>query len=391
MNKFDEIQSIIAKLPEVFETEKVDLAEAFNRVLRENVVADMDMPPFNKSAMDGYACHYDDLGSPMEVLEVIQAGMVSKQEIGKNQCAKIMTGAAVPAGCDCVFKVEDSEVVTGNQVRCTNPKTSKNICYRGEDYQESDVLIQQGTIISTPQMAVLAGAGYASVRVTKTPRITIIATGSELVAPQYKPEPGQIRNSNASQLLSQLKRMNLEVVASLMLADDYNELCKTFDIALQNNDIVIFTGGASVGDFDFIPEILKEKDFNIFWDRTGIKPGNPMTFANKEDKFVIGLSGNPVSSLAQFEIIAKDAIYRLMGAHYKPFRIKGIMNFNFSRRKADRVAIIPVLIDDEGLIAEIPFHGSAHINALVQANALLEVPLNIAEIKKGETAYVRPL
>ncbi len=391
MSKFDEIQSIIAELPEIFGTEKVDLTDSFNRVLRENVIADMDMPPFNKSAMDGYACHYEDLENPMEVLEKIQAGMLSNQEIGKNQCVKIMTGAAVPENCDCVFKVEDAELLADNHVKCTNQKTSKNICYHGEDYQKSDVLIEPGTIISTPQMAVLAGAGYASVKVTKIPRITVIATGSELVAPKDKPKPGQIRNSNTSQLLSQLKRMNLEVVANLMLADDYENLSKNFDRALQNSNIVIFTGGASVGDFDFIPEILKEKDFNIFWNRTDIKPGNPMTFANKENKFVIGLSGNPVSSLAQFEFIAKDAIYRLMGANYTPFRVKGIMNFNFSRRKADRVAIIPVFIDAEGLIAEIPFHGSAHINSLVQANALMEVPLNIAEIKKGETAYVRPL
>lgn len=391
MSKFDEIQTIIAELPEIFGTEKVDLTDAFNRVLRENVIADMDMPPFNKSAMDGYACHYEDLETPMEVLEVIQAGMVSKQEIGKNQCVKIMTGAAVPEGCDCVFKVEDTELLADSRVKCTNLRTSKNICYQGEDYRNLDVLIPQGTIISTPQMAVLAGAGYATVQVTKIPRITLIATGSELVAPQDKPEPGQIRNSNASQLLAQLKRMNLEVVANLMLADDYENLSKNLDRALQNSDIVIFTGGASAGDFDFIPEILKEKAFKIYWDRTGIKPGNPMTFANKEDKFVIGLSGNPVSSLAQFELIAKDAIYHLMGANYTPFRVKGIMNFNFSRRKADRIAIIPVLIDDEGLIAEIPFHGSAHINSLVQANALMEVPLSVAEIKKGETAYVRPL
>ena len=391
MNKFDEIQLIINRLHVAFETEHVALDNAFNRVLREDVIADMDMPPFHKSAMDGYACRYDNIGKPMEVLEVIQAGMVSEKYVGKNQCIKIMTGAAVPAGCDCVFKVEDSETIADNVVKCTNPKTAKNICYQGEDYLASDVLIEKGTLISTPQMAVLAGAGYSTVTVTKRPRITVIATGSELVSPASKPNPGQIRNSNTSQLLSQLRKMNLEVADSLMLTDDYRELSETFDRSLQNSDIILFTGGASVGDFDFIPGILKEKGFKVYWDRTGIKPGNPMTFSQKKDKFVIGLSGNPVSSLAQFELIAKDVLYSLMGAKYQPLRIKGFLNFDFSRKKADRIAVIPVLIDNEGLISEIPFHGSAHINALVKANALMEVPVNITDVKKGETVYVRPL
>lgn len=240
-------------------------------------------------------------------------------------------------------------------------------------------------------MAVLAGAGQTNIEVCKRPRITLIATGSELVSPSEKPQPGQIRNSNTSQVISQLQKMNLDVINNMTLTDDYQILVETFDNALANSDIVLFTGGASVGDFDFIPEILKEKDFHIYWDRTGIKPGNPMTFSQKDEKFVIGLSGNPVSSLAQFELIAKPVIYRLMGANYKPLRIQASMAFDYQRKKADRTAIVPVLIDETGLITEIPFHGSAHINALVSANALLEVPVDITHINKGERAYVRPL
>lgn len=391
MSKFDQIQEIIKNLPVAFGVEEVALEDAHKRILRENVVAEMDMPPFHKSAMDGYACRLEDIENSLEILDVIQAGSFNKIIPGKNQCVKIMTGAAVPNGCDCVFKVEDSVEIDETHVKCTNPNTAKNICYQGEDYQKNEILIEKGTIISTPQMAVLAGAGYANVKVTKQPRITVIATGSELVEPSQTPQPGQIRNSNTSQLISQLREMNLNVVDKLMLADDFELLTTTFLNALEKSDIVIFTGGASVGDFDFIPEILKEQDFKIFWDNTGIKPGNPMTFSSKNDKYVIGLSGNPVSSLAQFETIAKPLLYRLMGASYRPLRILGTMNFDFTRKKADRIAIIPVIIDSEGLISKIPFHGSAHINALVSANALLEVPLNINTIKKGETAHVRPL
>jgi len=391
MNKFEEIQEQIKSFTTAFGIELVELEEAFNRVLREDILADMDMPPFNKSAMDGYACHLEDIENELEVLEVIQAGKLASKEVGKNQCVKIMTGAAIPNGCDCVFKVEESKQVDDAHVLCLNPKTYHNICFQGEDYRNGDVLIKSGTIINTPQMAVLAGAGYARVKVTQRPRITVISTGSELVHPQEKPKSGQIRNSNTDQLVSQLKKMNLEVVQTLMLADDYQLLKTSFLESLENSDMVIFTGGASVGDFDFIPGLLEELEFKIFWNNTGIKPGNPMTFSQKGNKHVTGLSGNPVSSLAQFEFIAKPVIYKLLGANYKTLRIKTVMNFDYKRKKADRIAVVPVIINEEGTIDEIPFHGSAHINALVHANALLEVPLDVNLLEKGAFAYVRPL
>ncbi|MDX8340202.1 molybdopterin molybdotransferase MoeA [Draconibacterium sp. IB214405] len=391
MNQFEEIQQLIGNLQAVISTEKVLLEDAFNRVLQEDVVADLNMPPFNKSAMDGYACRIEDIANELEVLEVINAGKIASVKIGKNQCVKIMTGAAVPPECDCVFMVEDSEELPENKVRCTNPKTKKNICYLGEDYKTGDVLLQKGTLINVPHMAVLAGAGYAEVLVSKRPKVTVIATGSELVPPSETPKPGQIRNSNSSQVISQLRKMNIEIVAELMLVDDYELLTESFNKALQSSDFIVFTGGASVGDFDFIPEILKEQGFKIYWDHTGIKPGNPMTFSERDGKFVFGLSGNPVSSLVQFELIAKPAIYNLMGTNYSPLRIKAPMGFNYQRKKANRLAIIPVIIDNNGAITEIPFHGSAHINALAFANALLEVPLEVSTIQKGELAYVRPL
>ncbi|MFV0592266.1 MAG: molybdopterin molybdotransferase MoeA [Draconibacterium sp.] len=390
MNKFDEIQRQIKQFPKVFETEEVVLKDAYNRVLREDIRADMNMPPFHKSAMDGYACHIEDIANGLDVLEVIQAGMMPTKQVGRNQCSKIMTGAAVPDGCDCVFKVEDSEMIDENMVRCVNPRTARNICYIGEDYHKGDILISEGTVVSVPQMAVLAGAGYAKVKASVRPKITVIATGSELVQPDEKPQTGQIRNSNSSQVITQLRKMNLEVAQNLQLKDDYELLTQTFNNALENSDIIIFTGGASVGDFDFIPEILKEQGFKIYWERTGFKPGNPMTFSQKGNKFVIGLSGNPVSSMVQFELLAKPVLYQLMGAKYAPTRILAKLNFEFQRKKADRLAIVPVFFSDDGLVEEIPFHGSAHINGLISATALMEIPLGTNKINKGETVYVRP-
>lgn len=391
MNKFKQIQEQIALLEPNFKTEIISLNEAFNRILQEDVLADTHMPPFDKSAMDGYACRFIDIENELEFLEVVHAGMVPVKKIEKNQCSKIMTGAAVPEGADCVFKVEESKIIDGNRVKCTNPKTNKNICYLGEDYKINDVLIEKGTIINVSQMAVLAGAGYHRTTVSVLPKIALINTGSELVEPHKKPQHGKIRNSNASQVISQLKKMNIEVTPLGIIGDDYEKLTQAFTKAFEENDWVIFTGGASVGDFDWVPNILADQGFQIYWDRTGIKPGNPMTFSQKGDKYCIGLSGNPVSSMVQFELIAKPVLYKLMGAKYTPLRIKASLNFEFNRKKADRLAIIPVVINSEGLVESVPFNGSAHINALVFANAVMEVPNGQNKLNKGDTVYVRPL
>ena len=391
MGKFDEIQEIIKTMPACFATEIVELKNALGRVLQEDIFADADMPAFHKSAVDGYACHFEDIANLLEVQEVITAGMVPTKTVGKNQCSKIMTGAVVPAGCDCIFMVEHAEKTAENFVSCTNPATKKNILFRGEDYRLGEKLIEKGTIIQVSQMAVLAGVGKTKITVSALPKIALIATGSELVEPHEVPAEGKIRKSNASQIMAQLQKMNLPVNYIGLAKDNFEELTRLFVQTLETNDFIIFTGGASVGDFDFIPEILKQQGFNIFWDRTGMKPGNPMTFSQKGEKFVFGLSGNPVSSLVQFELIAKPAIYRLLGANYAPFRIKAPLSYDYRQRKADRLILVPVIINTDGLVETIPFNGSAHINALVYANALMEIQVGETEILTGDLVYVRPL
>ena len=391
MNKFDEIQQKIQALQSDYKTDLIELKDGLYRILQEDIIADMDMPPFNKSAMDGYACHREDLGNKMEILEVIHAGMMPTKNVGKNKCSKIMTGAAVPDGCNCVFKVEDSKLVGENYVVCTNLNSKENICEQGEDYQKGEILIKKGTIINVSQMAVLAGAGKHKIKVSQKPHISVITTGSELVEPNLIPPKGKIRNSNSNQLISQIQKINLDATYFGLQKDDFELLSEKFDQALSKSDYVFFTGGASVGDFDYIPELLTKKGFKIYWDRTGIKPGNPMTFSQKGNKYCFGLSGNPVSSLVQFEFIAKPTIYKLLGANFQPFRIKATLAADFYRKVADRLAVIPVLINEKGEVDQIPFHGSAHINALVYANALMEIPVEIMEVKKGELVYVRPL
>jgi molybdopterin molybdotransferase len=302
-----------------------------------------------------------------------------------------MTGGVLPEGADCVFMVEDAEVIDTRRVKCTNPQTKINICYLGEDYQPGEVLVKKGSILSAEHLAVIAGTGQKRIKVAKMPSVGVLVTGSELVPYDQTPEVGKIRDTNSIQLISLLKQMNLQHVFYGIIRDNYEAMRNQFQQAISDNEIVIFTGGAAVGDFDLVPKIIADEGFEMLWTRTGLKPGNPMSCAVKGQTYVFGLSGNPVSSFVQYKYLVMPVIYKLLGAHYMPVRIKARMKSSYTRKNADRQAIVPVRINQDGEIEALPFHGSAHINAIPEADALLEIPAGTTTIEEGEMIYVRPV
>ncbi|MFC2089594.1 molybdopterin molybdotransferase MoeA [Bacteroidota bacterium] len=391
MKLYEEIIEEISSLYRETDTEEVMLVESLGRVLQQKVIADLDMPPFNRSAVDGYACRKEDLGNKMEVREMIAAGTVPLYKIGLNQCSKVMTGATVPGGADLVFMTEDTEIISESWVRCTNLESKINIAYYGEDYRQGDALLEKGTIIKSEHLAVIAGAGLDRITVSVLPRIGLIITGTELVAHNELPVEGKIRNTNGVQIISLLKELSITATYYGIIPDEREKLHRVFRKSIAENDMVIITGGAAAGDFDFVPDLIREEGYSILWERTGLKPGNPMSFGMKNDSCVFGLSGNPVSSLVQFKYLVVPVIYHLLGAAYKPLRIKASMKLDYFRMNASRLGIIPVRINADGEIEEIPFNGSAHINALSMANAFMEIPAGKNEIKQGEQVYVRPL
>lgn len=373
------------------ETEKVILSAALGRILQENVYADMDMPPFRKSSVDGFACRREDLGNQLELLEVIQAGAWPNFPIQKNQTSKIMTGAPVPEGADCVFMVEDSEYLNENTIICNNLKTKNNICFQGEDFVNGAILIKPGTRIKPHHIGIMAGVGHMYPVVSRIPKIAIFATGTELVEPQQTPKLAQIRNSNSLQINSLLHEMGMHADYLGIIPDNPDMIEKNFMFAVQNYDITILTGGASVGDFDFIPELLKKMKATTLMDRTGIQPGNPMSFSIINNKYVFGLSGNPVSSFVQFLIFVKPFLLKLSGYEYENEYYQVSMQSDFVRKKAERVGIYPVKLNKHLQAEIISYNGSAHLAAYAEANALLFLPKGVTQILKGEMAYVRPL
>ncbi|PKN71094.1 MAG: molybdopterin molybdenumtransferase MoeA, partial [Deltaproteobacteria bacterium HGW-Deltaproteobacteria-10] len=210
MISYEKAFAIIMKSAFPLETETVELNRSLNRILASDIQSDIDMPPFNKSAMDGYACRRADLQEILSVIEIIPAGHSPQKTVSKNECSKIMTGAIVPAGADCVVNVENTEITADNKVRITDGNIPDNICYQGEDVRRDEVVLSRGALILPQHIAVLANAGISNVPVYQKPRISIITTGSELVEPGETLPDGCIRNSNSYQLIAQVQRMFIE-------------------------------------------------------------------------------------------------------------------------------------------------------------------------------------
>ena len=369
--------------------EEVGLEEVLDRVIAEDIVSDVDMPPFNKSAMDGFACRRADLANDLDLIEEIPAGKVPERMISKDQCSRIMTGAMVPEGADCVIMVEETEIVESSKIRFTGTKTSDNICLIGEDVKISDVVLKQGVKIKPQHIAILASVGAVKLKVFKRPSVGVISTGDELVEPDQKPELSQIRNSNAYQIIAQIKAAgtlpDYQGIASDNIQSTQGKIMKSLD----RNDVTILTGGVSMGEYDLVPDIMKDMGIQLMFQRIAIQPGKPTIFGKKGNKLCFGLPGNPVSSFVLFELLVKPLLQGLMGNNYSPANINLPMATMYSRKKSHRKSWLPVLINKDGEIETVEYHGSAHIYSLSDAMGLISIPIGETTLQKGEIVHVR--
>ena len=389
MLEFDKALETVLNSASRLGAERVDFRGALSRVLAEDVVSDMDIPPFNKSAMDGFACRRADLGSELTVLEIIAAGFVPQKVIDANQCSKIMTGAMVPDGADCVIMKEYVEATSENTIRFVGDKTNNNICCKAEDVKAGEIVLNKGIKIEPQHIAVLASVGSTQPLVIKRPNIAVIATGSELVDPQSRPDISQIRNTNSFQLTAQIERMGAIATNYGIAGDTAEQIDSVFKDAIAQNDVVIVSGGVSVGDFDFVPNILKQNKVNLLFEKIAIKPGKPTVFGISDRGYCFGLPGNPVSTFVLFEILVKPFLYKLMGYDHKPLNIQMPLAETLISRKAKRQRWLPVEITERGTVTPIEYHGSAHINSLCNADGLVCMDVGVSEIKNGTSIAVK--
>jgi molybdopterin molybdotransferase len=368
--------------------ETVELKQCLHRVLAEDAMSDTDIPSFTKSAMDGFACRKSDLAKPLRILETIPAGSVPTQEIVSGTCSRIMTGAKIPVGADCVVMQEDTQIEEGF-MHFTGEKTKDNIIFQGEDIKRGEVVLEKGTFLKEQHLAILATLGYHKVKVLRQLSVAVFVTGSEIVEPGEELKEGQLRNSNAYQLIAKLNTLPVHVNYYGIVKDDQSAIESLYEEISKKHDISISTGGASKGDYDFVPLVLEKLGFQMLFDRLAIQPGKPVSVSHKNNHIALGLSGNPVSSFVQFEILFYPLLEKLLSTKLPKRTIQLPFQGEYARKKSDRLKFIPGKIVDSSMVQEVPFNGSAHLLALHRSDVLIEIPVGVNTIKNGEIVHAR--
>jgi molybdopterin molybdotransferase len=303
--------------------ERISIDDCDDRFLAEDVFATHDVPLFTRSGYDGYAIRSEDTSqvsphTPIElkVMEELGAGMVPKQELMPFEATRIMTGAMVPKGADAVIMLELVKEIEKNSEKYIvikrNIKKGENISYQAEEARSGELLIKKGTRINPGVKAVLATFGYAEVNVSVKPKVGIFATGSELLDVDEKLQDGKIRNSNSYMISSQVNRAGAEPIYFGKLPDEIETCFKKISETLKEVDILITTGGVSVGDYDYMPEIYKRLQGEVLFNKVAIRPGSVTTVTVLSGKLLFGLSGNPSASYVGFELFVRPIIRKML-------------------------------------------------------------------------------
>ncbi len=378
----------------VMQNETIPFLSAFGRTLAEDVFADIDIPPFNKSAMDGYAIRSSDWMEGMTdftVTGVCAAGTFPETGVGRGECMKIMTGAPVPGGADSVVMIEKTKTLSDGHIRITGPAAAGlNICMRGEDIERGERVLRSGSVITAPEIAVLASVGKTEIAVVKRPSVAMLSTGSEIVEPEQKPSHGAIRNSNGPMLISLAAALGCCVEYLGIGCDDADVLHALVARGLEK-DVFLVSGGVSMGDYDLVPEILKEEGAVIFFHKVRVKPGKPLLFARKGTCHIFGIPGNPVSNFTTFHMFIKPALLKIMGREDHTPRFLHASLEKDVHRKGSRTYIMPARCRvQEGVLMVQPLklNGSADIVGCSGCNALLLVESSRDTVRHGETVEV---
>ncbi len=388
------LEILLSNLPER-RVEQVGFQEALGRVLAEDLIATCDVPPFERSSMDGYAVRAADVMNSPVKLKVVgesRAGGEIAPGIRAGEAVAIMTGAPVPEGADAVEVIEQCEIGDdAREVRILKPvRLRENIAPRGSEAKAGAVVLAAGHRVGPAEIAVMATFGYERVKVYGRPRIAIFATGDELVEFYQTPRPGQIRNSNAYCLAAQLRLIGLEPDYLGIVRDDREELRRKMLEGLER-DVLIITGGVSMGEYDFVRDVFRDLELEILFSKVAIKPGKPTVFARRGEKLVFGLPGNPISALITFECFVRPAVGRLCGMTAPELpRMHGEL-LGDMRQSPGRTAFMPAWVtwrDGGWKVEPLLWKSSADIVGFTGANAAFIFPKNRDLLRKGEIVEV---
>ena len=380
--------------------EKINILEARKRVIGEDVFAPHNIPSADNSAMDGYAVrHIDTKGATqdkplqLKVIEDIPAGKVALKKIKKGEAARIMTGAVIPEGADSVIRQEDTKKNGKTVIIYTSAKKGQNIRFAGEDVRKGELVVNKGSALRPADIGMLAALGKAFISVYQKPRVAIMSTGDELVDIETNPPLGKIINSNSYSLAAQVMECGGIPIMLGISKDKKIDLQEKFKTALHA-DVIISSGGVSVGDFDFVKDVMGEIGNAMHFWQVAMRPGKPLAFGAIEGVPLFGLPGNPVSAMVSFEQFVRPSLLKMQG-HKKIFRqtAKAVCAQEVQKSAGFKHFIRAIVKkeNDQYVASVTGDQGSGILKSMVMANALIVMGENETRIKKGAQVTIQLL
>lgn len=372
-----------------------DPAAALGRVLAENILADRNYPPFDRSIRDGFALRAQDVaavGARARIIGESRAGVAFEGAVGAGECVRIFTGAPIPRGANAVVMQEFVRVENSFALIDKPALPSQNYVLAGAEARVGEVVITKGTRLGFAELAMAAQVGRTRLEVARRPRVAILTTGDEIVAVDQKPGPSQIRNSNAFSLAALVWIAGGEPLICENAPDDMEKLRVHIERALEA-DVLVLSGGVSVGQYDFVEEVLRAKGAEFFFDAVALRPGKPAVFGRSKGKPVFGLPGNPVSTMVTFELFVRAAIESLTGC---PPRTIPYLKAKLAHPVKERSPLTHFLpariaqIDGDPVVERLHWEGSGDIGAVVRGNCFLVIHPHRLELEAGEWVDVLP-
>ncbi|WP_321468932.1 molybdopterin molybdotransferase MoeA [Halarcobacter sp.] len=386
----DEVINIINNLEIKTNFEILPIENSIGRILAQTIKAKVCLPKFNNSAMDGYAVLYEDGGEILEIKDTIFAGDDNKSLLEKGTTVKIMTGAPTPKNCTAVIPKEDCKIINETQVKIpTNIKKNQHIRFIGEDINQDEILIHKYDEIDFSKITLLASQGISHIKVFKKPKIIVFASGEELKLHYEKAEDYQIFNSNTPTLISRCLELGCQVDFIGQAHDSIDSIKELIENS-TDADLIITSGGVSVGDADFTKDAFKELNCENIFDGIKIKPGKPTVLGKIKNTYILNLPGNPLASALIFELFGKLIIQKLLGSN------RTYHNFIFAkigeelRNKKGRITIIPGFFDGEYFISE-QKRSPGMVSTLSKCNSIIVLDENVSLLKKDSPVKVLPI
>ncbi len=376
------------------DAERAPLDQCLGRILREDVPVPFDMPPFDRSAMDGYALAGETTDGMYSLVACIAAGESDLPTLRAGECSRIFTGAPIPPGANRVA-IQEECLVKGRHVQVTKAiPPGGNIRRQGEDAHTGDVALPIGLLIDVPQIGIAASLGCSHLAVSRRPCAWILSTGNELVEPGRKLKPGQIYNSNGPQLAAQFASFGAHARTTGILGDHPGRILAQVEDAIERGaDILCISGGASVGDADFTRSALEQGGFTVHFHGVDLKPGKPSLFATRGKTLAFGIPGNPVSHLAVFALLIAPAIHAQLGLPPRPKHVAR-MKKTWKGKIDARDRWLPACVQQEGGLVSVeflPWKGSGNLVSCRTANAVGNIPANTISLAKGADVAYAPL